>query len=123
MKYLLFVFIGGGAGSVARYLLGKLLNPALSGIPWGTFSANILGSLFIGFLLETATKDSFITQHHILLLAVGFCGGFTTFSTFAYENLSFLKSGDIFNFVIYSVLSLSISIIAVLGGVLLAKAC
>jgi len=121
MKYLLFVFIGGGVGSVARYLLGKFLNPAISGIPWGTFSANILGSLFIGFLLEAATKNSFLEHHHVLLLAVGFCGGFTTFSTFAYENLSFLKSGDLFNFTIYSLLSLVVSLIAVLGGILLAR--
>ncbi len=54
MKQLLLVFLGGGFGSIARYILGKYLNNTTDGIPYGTFAANILGSLLIGFILGMA---------------------------------------------------------------------
>jgi len=90
MKQLLLVFIGGGFGSVLRYIIGKYLNNVESGIPYGTFAANILGSLLIGIILGLAAKNNTLSQNQTLLLATGFCGGFTTFSTFAYENHVFL---------------------------------
>ena len=62
MKQILLVFIGGGFGSAARYLLGKLLNSQESGIPFGTFAANILGSLLIGIFLGLAAKNEALTQ-------------------------------------------------------------
>ena len=98
MKQLLLVFLGGGFGSVLRYILGKNLNSTTTGIPWGTFAANIIGSLLIGIILGIAAKNNSLTQNQTLLLATGFCGGFTTFSTFAYENHVFLKSGDFISF-------------------------
>jgi CrcB protein len=91
MKNLLLVFIGGGFGSVLRFVLGKWLNNSENGIPYGTFVANVLGSLLIGFILGYAAKNDALSQNSTLLLATGFCGGFTTFSTFAYENHIFLK--------------------------------
>ena len=94
MKQLLLVFLGGGFGSVLRYTIGKYLNNAETGIPYGTFATNIIGSLLIGLILGFAAKNNALTQNHTLLLATGFCGGFTTFSTFAYENHVFLRSGD-----------------------------
>jgi len=121
MKNLLLVFIGGGFGSVLRYLLGKFLNTANSGIPYGTFAANILGSLLIGIILGLALKNNALTQHHTLLLATGFCGGFTTFSTFAYENHVFLKSGDFASFAIYTLASFVFGFTAVFIGLYLAK--
>ena len=95
MKQLLLVFIGGGTGSVLRYLIGKLLNNSETGIPYGTFAANILGSLFIGIILGLAAKSETLSQSHTLLLATGFCGGFTTFSTFSIETLNLIESGEI----------------------------
>ncbi|HCY81005.1 MAG TPA: fluoride efflux transporter CrcB, partial [Xanthomarina gelatinilytica] len=102
MKQLLLVFIGGGIGSVLRYVLGKYLNSYQTGIPYGTFIANILGSLLIGIILGLAAKNNSISQNHTLLLATGFCGGFTTFSAFAYENHIFLKAGDFTSFAMYT---------------------
>ena len=108
MKSILLVFLGGGFGSVLRYLIGKYLNNSENGIPYGTFLANILGSLFIGLILGYAAKNDSLTQNQTLLLATGFCGGFTTFSTFSYENHIFLKSGDFLSFSIYTIASFAI---------------
>lgn len=121
MKQVLFVFIGGGFGSVARYLLGKFLNNAESGIPYGTFAANILGSLIIGLILGLAARNETLTQSQTLLLATGFCGGFTTFSTFAYENHVFLKNGDFMTFALYTIGSFVVAFLAVFAGMYLSR--
>ncbi|WP_445955966.1 fluoride efflux transporter CrcB [Yeosuana sp.] len=121
MKHILLVFFGGGIGSVLRYLIGKYLNNAETGIPYGTFTANILGSLLIGIILGLALKNNTITQNQLLLLASGFCGGFTTFSTFAYENHVFLKSGDFTSFAIYTIATFVLGFLAVFLGMFLVK--
>lgn len=121
MKQLLLVFIGGGTGSVLRYIIGKFLNNSENGIPYGTFTANILGSLLIGIILGLAAKNETLTQNHTLLLATGFCGGFTTFSTFAYENHIFLKSGDFTSFAFYTIVSFIVGFLAVFAGIYLIK--
>ena len=121
MKQLALVFIGGGFGSVLRYLIAKWLNTAENGIPYGTFAANILGSLFIGIILGLAAKNDTLSQNSTLLLATGFCGGFTTFSTFAYENHAFLKSGDFTSFALYTVASFVIGFLAVFAGMYVVK--
>ena len=121
MKNLILVFIGGGFGSVLRFIIGKWLNNSNNGIPYGTFVANILGSLLIGFILGYAAKSDSISQNHTLLLATGFCGGFTTFSTFAYENHVFLKSGDFTSFAFYTIASFAVGFLAVFAGMYLVK--
>jgi len=121
MKQLLIVFIGGGLGSVARFTLGKWLNNANTGIPYGTFAANILGSLIIGVILGWAIKNNTLSSQTTLLIATGFCGGFTTFSTFAYENHVFLKNGDFMTFALYAIASFAVGILAVFGGMSLGK--
>ncbi|MCK7591424.1 fluoride efflux transporter CrcB [Subsaxibacter sp. CAU 1640] len=121
MKQLLLVFVGGGIGSVLRFLVGKYLNNAETGIPYGTFAANIIGSLLIGIILGLAVKQNTLSQNQILFLATGFCGGFTTFSTFAYENHVFLKAGDFTSFAIYTVASFIVGFLAVFAGIFLVK--
>ena len=121
MKQLLFVFIGGGFGSVLRYIIGKWLNNSETGIPYGTFAANILGSLLIGIILGYAAKNETLSENTTLLLATGFCGGFTTFSTFAYENHVFLKSGDFTSFAFYTIISFIVGFLAVFAGMYLVK--
>jgi len=120
MKQLLLVFVGGGIGSVLRFLIGKFLNNPDTGIPYGTFVANILGSLLIGVILGLAAKNDTLSTNQTLLLATGFCGGFTTFSTFAYENHVFLKSGDFMSFAIYTIASFILGFLAVFLGMYLA---
>lgn len=122
MKQLLLVFIGGGLGSVLRFIIGKWLNNSENGIPYGTFAANIIGSLLIGIILGLAAKNETLSQSQTLLLATGFCGGFTTFSTFAYENHMFLKSGDFTSFAIYTIASFALGFLAVFLGMYVVKA-
>ncbi|TBN06737.1 fluoride efflux transporter CrcB [Hyunsoonleella flava] len=121
MKQVLLVFLGGGVGSVLRYIIGKFLNSTETRIPYGTFAANILGSLLIGIILGLAAKNDALSQNNTLLLATGFCGGFTTFSTFAYENHVFLKSGDFMSFAIYTIASFVVGFLAVFAGMYLVK--
>ncbi|MCB0382094.1 MAG: fluoride efflux transporter CrcB [Psychroserpens sp.] len=121
VKQLVLVFIGGGFGSMLRFILGKFLNNSQDGIPYGTFAANIVGSLLIGIILGMAAKNDTLTSNQTLILATGFCGGFTTFSTFAYENHVFLKSGDFTSFAIYTIASFIVGFLAVFFGMYLVK--
>ena len=121
MKNFLLVFIGGGFGSGLRYIIGKYLNSNLGSFPIGTFTVNIIGSLLIGLILGYAAKENSLSQNQVLLLATGFCGGFTTFSAFANENFQLLKTGDIMQFSIYTISSIVIGLIAVFIGIYIAK--
>ncbi|WP_066220768.1 fluoride efflux transporter CrcB [Formosa haliotis] len=121
MKQLVLIFIGGGFGSILRFTISKYLNSVHANLPYGTMLANILGSLLIGIILGLAAKNHFITQNHTLLLATGFCGGLTTFSTFAFENHMFIKTGDFLNFAIYSISSFVLGFLAVFLGMYLIK--
>lgn len=116
MKQLLLVFLGGGFGSSLRYFISKYLNDSQLGVPYGTFFVNVLGCLVIGFLLGLALKYKSISNETMLLLATGFCGGFTTFSAFAYENYIYFRSGDYLSLGLYSILSLTLGIAAVIVG-------
>ena len=121
MKQALIVFLGGGLGSALRYGVSKMLNAVVPSFPFGTMIVNIIGSLVIGVLLGLSMKENGVEENTLLFLAVGLCGGFTTFSAFAYENFTFLKHGDLGNFVLYTLGSLLIGIFAVVAGVWLAK--
>ena len=121
MKQVLLVFLGGGLGSSARFLIGKLLNTESNGIPYGTLAANIIGSLIIGIVMGLALKNNTLSQNTVLFLATGFCGGFTTFSAFAFENHVFLKSGDLGSFALYTLSSLVLGFAAVFVGIWIIK--
>jgi len=121
MKNVLLVFLGGGLGSSLRYLISKYLNQLENSIALGTFTVNILGSLLIGIIMGFALKNDTPSSTLTLLVATGFCGGFTTFSAFALENYQLLKTGDITNFIVYSLGSVALGIIAVFIGIWLVK--
>lgn len=120
MKQVLLVFLGGGAGSALRFLISKNLNP-LTTIPLGTLLVNIVGSLLIGIFLGLGLKQELLSPNATLLLATGFCGGFTTFSALSFENQALLKAGDYFSFGIYSAGSIFLGIAAVLTGLWLSR--
>ncbi|WP_224490847.1 fluoride efflux transporter CrcB [Robertkochia flava] len=121
LKALILVFIGGGAGSALRYLLSKWLNPLIAHFYIGTFSVNIIGCLVIGLISGWVVRTNYLDQTIGLLLITGFCGGFTTFSTFSLENLEILKSGELNSFFLYSLMSLITGIAAVMGGIWLSR--
>ena len=116
MKSFLLVFFGGGLGSGIRYLVTIAMNQYSKVLPFGTFTVNLLGCLLIGIIYGYAQKGNTLTSNQTILLATGFCGGFTTFSAFANENLELIKNGEIFNFLFYTIGSVLIGILAVFIG-------
>lgn len=119
------LFIGGGSflGGIARYLVkvgcGKLF-PAAT-LPLGTLVANVAGCFLIGLFYGIASRHTTMSQDMLMFLTVGFCGGFTTFSTFMNENISMLQTGDFFNSLIYAVLSLILGLVFLYLGALVSK--
>jgi len=116
IRNLLLVAIGGAVGSVLRYLL-SCINTSF---PWGTFAVNILGSLLIGLLVGLVSKGV-LSPEMKLLMVTGFCGGFTTFSTFANESFGMMKAGDVLQMALYVGVSVVIGILAVWGGMALSN--
>ncbi len=110
MKFLL-IFLGGGTGSCLRYLLTLLFHT-----PFATLTANVLGCLIIGALSSLISNAEWK-----LLLVTGFCGGFTTFSTFSNETTAMLRSGDTIQAVSYIAASIILGILAVFAGAWLAS--
>ena len=122
IKNLALVALGGGIGSAARYLCQKwFVENSINPFPWGTFFVNLLGCLLIGIIYAMAERSSLLTPPTRLLLITGFCGGFTTFSAFAFENMELLRSGDITYFILYSIGSVILGIAGVIGCIALFK--
>ena len=113
IRELMAVGFGGAAGSIVRYLLsgGILAGQTLLGFPAGTFTVNAAGSLLIGILLEASGSETLGW-----LLIVGFCGGFTTFSTFSADTVRLLRAGCYNAAAVYVALSVAVCIVfAALG--------
>lgn len=122
LKNLLIIGSGGFLGSVARYLVSQLnLTVSFYSIPVGTLLVNITGCLVIGFLTGIAEKSLILTPEWRLFLMVGLCGGFTTFSAFANENLTLIHNGQMLAVLLYTGLSIFLGFIAVYLGYILTK--
>ncbi|MHA8114754.1 fluoride efflux transporter CrcB [Kosakonia cowanii] len=93
LQLLLAVFIGGGTGSVARWMLSMKLNPVHQIIPLGTLTANLIGAFIIGAGLAWFNRMTHIDPVWKVLVTTGFCGGLTTFSTFSAEVVFLLQEG------------------------------
>ncbi len=122
MKEFLIVGLGSFFGGGLRFAVSKLLASVMStAFPLGTFTVNVAGCLIIGFLSGVGATSSWLSPQAKLLLTTGFCGGFTTFSTFMNESSSLLKGGDYVTALLYVVGSVAAGFVSVVAGHLLAK--
>lgn len=119
MKDLLFVFLGGGAGSILRYMVSRWLNTSF--FPWGTLAVNIIGCFLVSLFGTWIARQSLPTDLR-LLMVVGLCGGFTTFSTFGNETMTMLRNGHLLLSFIYIFLSVAAGIAATYIGAKLLEA-
>lgn len=117
IKAMLIAGLGGFMGTCLRYLTGRLCHLwELGGFPLGTFVVNIVGSFIIGALLGLAERNNFITPTMNVLLVTGFCGGFTTFSSFADDIFLLMQQRNWTIFAIYTSLSIILGVFFVWMG-------
>ncbi len=118
----LIVALGGALGTLARYLISLLALPISHNWPWGTFLINVLGSLIIGFFgtLTLAHGRHPVSEDMRLFVMVGFCGGFTTFSSFSLQTLDLIRNGAIVRAGLNIAASVAVCIAAVAVGHLIA---
>lgn len=122
LKTVLLVGSGGFIGSVMRYLLQYHMEKNLTSLfPWGTFTANIAGSFLIGIIFALAERGNILNTEWRMFLAVGVCGGFTTFSAFAYNNFTMLKQNAFLPLIINVGGNVILGILAVYLGVVLVR--
>ena len=116
LQHFTLIFLGGGLGSVARYLLGIAL-PART-FPLGTWLANLIGCLLIGYLAQTLARDNAALR---ALCITGFCGGFTTFSTLSLECVQLWQAQQFATLALYLAASLLLGLTAVAAGLMLGR--
>jgi CrcB protein len=122
LKSIFIVGIGGFIGSVARFMVSRYFQENVASLfPWGTITVNIIGSLLIGIIFGISEKGEFLSPEMRLFLAVGICGGFTTFSTFSNDAFILMRNQEWIRLVFYSSLSFFLGLVAVYGGRLLTK--
>lgn len=122
LKTIFLVGIGGGLGSVFRFLMSVIMNKFNQSVfPWATFLVNILGCLIIGILIGYFDRQLISNPHLKFLFITGFCGGFTTFSTFSVEGYSLYSSDHIFLAFLYVILSVVLGLLAIWLGLTFSK--
>lgn len=122
LRSILLVSLGGAVGSSLRYLAGIWFAKFYqSSFPLATFTVNIIGCFLIGLLYAYSVRYNWFTAEWRLLLITGFCGGLTTFSAFAYENIKLLQEGNTIMFLLYIVSTFIVSLLAVVAGINIIK--
>lgn len=112
MQTIVAVFIGGGLGSVCRYLLSRSITGNFRNInPLGTFLSNLISTIILGIIIFWAASKFELNGTVKAMLVVGFCGGFSTFSTFSYETFELLRTGSY----AYAVANIFVSVILGVG--------
>ena len=122
MLNLLNLAVGGILGTLARYFLSLLTHQILgTAFPYGTVIVNLIGCFIIGFLTSISQEKVLLDQNSRLLLIVGFCGAFTTFSTFMFETATLIKYGETIKALINLLISVFIGFLVFRAGVFLAE--
>ena len=117
IRPILLVMFGGAIGAASRYLITHFSSDISDhhGFPFGTLAVNVIGSFAVGYILTWSSDHSHDTWR--LLAATGFCGGFTTFSTFSYETMAYWHSGRMFMVALNVGLNNTLSLLAVFAGI------
>jgi CrcB protein len=122
-RNILLVAIGGCFGSVLRYVISvAVAERAVSSFPYGTLIVNVAGCFLIGLFVALSEKGNIITPEWRILLTTGFCGGFTTLSTFSYESIRLIQDGELLYLSVYVVASILAGLGATYAGMSLIKA-
>jgi len=122
LRTLIIVGSGGFIGTALRYLVQVNVEKFLaSSFPLGTFLVNVAGSFVIGIIYALAEKGNLMNPEWRIFLAIGICGGFTTFSTFAMDNLNLMKDNSLWQLLLYTGGSLFLGIAAVYLGIVLTR--
>ena len=121
-RSILLVGIGGFVGSIARYLVAILFSSQISSVfPFATLTVNVLGCFLIGILFAMSDRGNVLSPEWRILLTTGFCGGFTTFSTFSYESLRLMQDGEYLYLAAYVFISVFVGLTATYLGIALVR--
>lgn len=114
--------LGSAVGGGCRFLVSKIVTEHSTGVfPWGTFVVNLAGCLLIGILFGLTERGVSLSPQMKMLLITGFCGGFTTFSTFTHENYLLLNDSRFWILFLYTVLSFALGLLLAHAGHTLAR--
>ena len=117
-----YIAIGSAIGGAGRYVIGDAVQQRFGlAFPAGTLFINITGSLLLGFILRMVLGGTQISPETRVFLTTGFCGGFTTFSTFTYDTALMFESGQYRRAALYVTLSVALSLLATFGGFAIAQ--
>jgi CrcB protein len=122
MSVVVSVAVGGALGAVSRYGLDRVIEQrSESSFPWSTFVINVTGCLLVGFLIAALVDRRSAPEWVRAGLVVGFCGGYTTFSTFGQETLDLIEADEVVLAVLNVCASVVVGVLAVLAGARLAR--
>jgi fluoride exporter len=122
MNQLLLIFIGGGLGSLTRFSFSKFIQENIDKtFPFGTLGVNVLASIVLGIFVGMVEVKSLTNPNFKALIAIGFCGGFSTFSTFSNDTLQLIQNNRILEALMNILLNVILCILATFGGITLAK--